>query len=311
MNQPLFSIVIANYNYGRFLADAIESVLKQEGWEGNGRLVGTNDVELIICDGGSTDNSVEVIKRYVGELPSGIERYDFDDRQSNPSGSFVTYWVSERDGGQSAAFNKGFSHAHGKFLVWLNADDVMMPGGLKAIAQLHRKHPSAEWLTGSGIFADKDLIIQDCGTAHRFSWVRARYGDLMTGIPSSFFTKRLLDSVGGVAEDHHYVMDLDLWMKFFIVGARYRRCKDFIFAFRKHEDSKMSGLDVSSSAVAIDNRNKAHLESVAFLKRYNKTPRMRYWADLLTISVIDKIRTFYMRKRLVGKSVWSLYEKGL
>ena len=88
--QPLLSIVIANYNYGRFLEEAIQSVLMQDA----GDLA-----ELIICDAESTDNSVEVIKKY--------EKH-------------ITWWCSEKDGGQSAAFNKGFSHARGKFLTWLN-----------------------------------------------------------------------------------------------------------------------------------------------------------------------------------------------
>ena len=94
MNKPLLSIVIANYNYGRFLEEAIQSVLSQS----------CNDYELIIVDGGSTDNSVEIIKKY-------------EDK--------IAWWVSEKDKGQSDAFNKGFAHAKGKYLTWLNADDIL------------------------------------------------------------------------------------------------------------------------------------------------------------------------------------------
>ena len=108
---PILSIVIANYNYGRFLEDAIQSVVAQ----------GMGDwIELIICDGGSTDNSVEVIKKYSDK---------------------IAWWVSEKDGGQSAAFNKGFAHAHGRFLTWLNADDVMMPGTIDAFVKAVDEHP--------------------------------------------------------------------------------------------------------------------------------------------------------------------------
>ena len=100
--QPFVSVVIANYNYGRFLDEAIQSVLNQA----------CNDVELIICDAASTDNSVEVIKKYA-------------DR--------IAWWCSEKDKGQSDAFNKGFSHAKGRFLTWLNADDVMLPGTIEKL----------------------------------------------------------------------------------------------------------------------------------------------------------------------------------
>ena len=92
MVQPLLSIVIANYNYGRFLEDAIKSVLSQDMGD---------KVELIICDAASSDNSVEIIKKYADK---------------------ISWWVSEEDKGQSDAFNKGFAHATGKYGCWLNAD---------------------------------------------------------------------------------------------------------------------------------------------------------------------------------------------
>ena len=110
-NNPLLSIVIANYNYGRFLEEAIQSVITQEGFD---------QCELIVVDGGSTDNSVEVIKKYSDK---------------------ISWWCSEPDGGQSSAFNKGFRRASGRFLTWLNADDIFLPGALSAIMYEIRQHP--------------------------------------------------------------------------------------------------------------------------------------------------------------------------
>ena len=127
--NPIISIVIANYNFGRFLADAIESVLAQDMGD---------DVELIICDGGSTDNSIEVIKKY-------------EDK--------IAWWVSENDGGQSAAFNKGFAHAHGRFLTWLNADDILTRGALRAIANEIHKNPSCEWFVGSSVHSSELFLL--------------------------------------------------------------------------------------------------------------------------------------------------------
>ena len=100
MKDPILSIVIANYNYGRFLEDAIRSVCLQNMGD---------KIELIICDAASTDNSLEIIRKYASK---------------------IAWWCSEKDGGQSAAFNKGFSHARGKYLTWLNADDVLVSGCL-------------------------------------------------------------------------------------------------------------------------------------------------------------------------------------
>ena len=98
---PFFSIVIVNYNYGRFLEAAILSILNQS----------CVDYELIVVDGGSTDNSVDIIRKYKNS---------------------ISWWCSEKDNGQSHAFNKGFAHANGRFLTWLNADDLLMPGTLAA-----------------------------------------------------------------------------------------------------------------------------------------------------------------------------------
>lgn len=100
MSDPLFSIVIVNYNYGRYLDAAIRSVLDQS----------CGDKELIVVDGGSSDESVRVIERHA-------------DR--------IGWWCSEPDNGQSDAFNKGFSRARGRFLTWLNADDIMFPGAAR------------------------------------------------------------------------------------------------------------------------------------------------------------------------------------
>ena len=126
MNKPLLSIVIANYNYGRFLETAIKSVVEQDGFD---------KCELIIVDGGSTDNSVEIIKKY-------------EDK--------ITWWVSEKDKGQSDAFNKGFAHANGKLGCWVNADDLLLPGTIKSVIGYISTHNECEWISGGMVFLDSE-----------------------------------------------------------------------------------------------------------------------------------------------------------
>ena len=223
MGRPLFSIVIANYNYGRFLEKAIRSVVSQIGAGSDQVLPG--EVELIIIDAGSTDNSVEVIKEFAEDLPSGTMR------DICSQGPIISYWVSEPDKGQSDAFNKGFAKARGRFLTWLNADDVLTRGALAAIKRSIMRHPKCEWFVGSSFYADENLKITKCFCAHRFSILRAKWGFLSVGGPSSFFTKRLLDEVGGVDVNLHYVMDTDLWHRFYLrTGQRYCRTTHNIFA---------------------------------------------------------------------------------
>src|ERR1700678_1499461 len=103
-NWPRITVVTPSFNQGNYLSDTIESVLGQ----------GYPNLDYMVLDGGSTDNSVEVIKRYEKHL---------------------SFWCSEKDGGQAAAINRGFSKATGAILAWLNSDDYYLPGALKFAAE--------------------------------------------------------------------------------------------------------------------------------------------------------------------------------
>ena len=170
MSQPLLSIVIANYNYGHFLEDAIQSVIAQDMGD---------KVELIICDAASTDNSVEIIKKYANGLPPNTSYYDWAKNNSflTPNAQRltpkITWWCSEKDGGQSAAFNKGFFHARGRFLTWLNADDILLPGALGSLEKAIAAHPYCEWFVGGVMWLDRGLRIIKCGRSRPFSALRA------------------------------------------------------------------------------------------------------------------------------------------
>ena len=150
---PLLSIVIANYNYGRFLEEAVQSVIAQ-GMPG--------EVEIIICDAASSDNSVDIIKKYANGLPpntSSTPQLLHLSTSSTSTPPLITWWCSEKDGGQSAAFNKGFSHARGRFLTWLNADDVLLPGTVAALARAAERWPDCEWFVGGCFWLDPEMRV--------------------------------------------------------------------------------------------------------------------------------------------------------
>jgi len=238
--MPLLSIVIPSYNYGSFLSEAIESVLSQS----------CQDFEIIIIDGGSTDDSVDIIRKYANnevEIVGGGGEWD----------SKISYWVSEKDTGQSNALNKGFARAKGRFLTWLNADDVMLPGTIEKLKKAAAKHPGCEWFVGGSYWTDPELRIWKCNPGRPFSELRYRCGRVYTWGPSSFFTKRILDAVGGVDERFHYLLDADLWLRFACkLGVRYRPFAKYAYALRLHSNAKMSGHNFPGSAMCDPNHPK-------------------------------------------------------
>jgi glycosyltransferase involved in cell wall biosynthesis len=207
--KPYFSVIISNFNHGRYLGEAIQSVLRQS----------LDDFEIVVVDGGSSDNSVSVIKSF---------------------GNRIAYWISEKDSGQSNAFNKGFSHARGEFFTWLNADDLLLPCTLEKARFILRTHSSCRWLTGNFL-----RFLND-GRVHEAKWGPRVYpgflqrpnSPIVSFGPTSFFHRSLFQEVGGFDESLHYTMDTDLWTRFIVKGEKQCRLNHYCWAFRMHEDSK-------------------------------------------------------------------------
>ncbi|HOP33327.1 MAG TPA: glycosyltransferase family 2 protein [Candidatus Hydrothermia bacterium] len=205
---PKISIVTPSYNQGEFLEKAILSVLNQN----------YPNLEYIIIDGGSTDGSVDIIKKY--------EKY-------------LAYWVSEKDKGQSHALNKGFSRCSGELLMWINADDILLPGALFKIVECFRKHPSTDVIYGDYFYIDvNDAIIRKAVSAS-FNRKAFLLGELNLGCQSSVCWRRgVFMTVGMVNEDCYYGMDFVLYLKFLKYGARFRYLPSVLGAFRIHSGSK-------------------------------------------------------------------------
>jgi len=204
---PKISIVTPSYNQGQFLEETILSVLNQD----------YQNLEYIIIDGGSTDNSVEIIEKYVNKL---------------------TYWVSEPDKGQSDAINKGFSKASGEILAWINSDDIYYPDVLREIGQYFFRHPEADFVFG--YHDDIDYKGQIIRRGVYFPFVRWGFirGFPQICQPTSFWRKGVWDRCGPLDFMLNYDMDYNFFYnvikeKFNIRSIPIRAC-----AFRYHESSK-------------------------------------------------------------------------
>ena len=290
--KPFFSIVIANYNFGRFLSPAIESIRKQS----------FRDFELIIVDGGSTDNSLEVIKKYAKGLPPNVER---EEDEITPC---ISWWCSEPDGGQSAAFNKGFAHAKGKFLTWLNADDIMLPGALEAVWKKLQKAKNADWATGNFIRfreSDKVIIQAEWGPHYLPCCLQGRHFPLMIFGPTTFWRRSVYNKIGGIDETLHYGMDTEYWWRLTVNGYKQVRVNHDLWAFRMHEDSK--------TAEYGDHHNTEEVQKIKSSEYYYFIKKngvdVRWWACYL-IRLLRLLDFSYMRRMwrkvvLVGRKIES------
>ena len=192
-----FSIVIANYNSGKYLEDALVSIFDQN----------YPNYELIIIDGGSTDNSVDIIKKYSEK---------------------IAYWQSKKDKGQSDAFNQGFSKATKEWLFWLNADDFLLENSLFRLSDKMKKFPGYNW------YVFNECLVDRHGKCLRVScfpqWNNFFMGKLgpMAPCATTIFKKSLFNSSRGFDEKLYWSMDYDLWIQFFKLGEKYYNINEYI-----------------------------------------------------------------------------------
>jgi glycosyltransferase involved in cell wall biosynthesis len=202
---PKITIITPSYNQGQYIEDTILSILNQD----------YPNLEYIIIDGGSTDNTVATIKKYA-------ER--------------IHYWVSEKDSGQSNAINKGFKIASGDIINWINSDDQLMPGALAAVAKRFQENPHAMMIHGrieyfgeTTPYYSRNLSVKD---------IETRYAShICMPQPATFYRKQLLDEQGLLDESLHFSMDTDLFIR---AGLHYKivQVEDVFSRFRLHATSK-------------------------------------------------------------------------
>jgi glycosyltransferase involved in cell wall biosynthesis len=179
---PKISIVTPSFNQAAYLEETIRSVLLQD----------YPNLEYIIIDGGSTDDSVEIIKKYK---------------------PWLTYWVSEKDNGQSHAINKGFMKASGLIGGWLNSDDLYLPGALRAIAvEYVENNNEISVISGKTRVTDGKLVFKRQYAIEEYS-VEKLIQFCIVPQASTFFSMPLYRRLGGVNEKLDMAFDYDLWLR--------------------------------------------------------------------------------------------------
>lgn len=214
MDWPKITIVTPSFNQGEFLEETILSIVNQN----------YPNLEYIIIDGGSSDNSVEIIKKYEKHLH---------------------YWVSENDYGQSHAINKGFGKATGVILNWINSDDLLCENALSSIANAYLKRKNDNLIIiGNGYEVDENSSIISKRNVEKDE--NSRFGLKIKGKPiqqSIFFTRNVLFESGGINPLLKFPMDIDLYYKFGYLNPEIITIPDFLGSFRKHTNSKTVSQD--------------------------------------------------------------------
>lgn len=210
---PRITIITPSYNQGNFIEETIRSVLFQ----------GYPNLEYIIIDGGSTDSTVEIIKKYA---------------------PWITYWVSEPDRGQTHAINKGLERATGDILAYLNSDDYYLPETLDAVAEYFLSNPSIDLLHGRCRYVNTNGISigEQFADIHTFDEIVDLWGVWWNKRqfvqPEVFWTKRISDQVGSFTESLHYVMDYDYWCRILLAKGEVGTIDRPLTCFRFTDNQK-------------------------------------------------------------------------
>lgn len=233
---PRLSIVTPSYNQGKFLEETIRSVLLQ----------GYPDVEYIIVDGGSTDNSAEVISKYQ---------------------PWLSYSVSEPDQGQSDAINKGWRRCTGELLAWMNSDDYYLPNVFQTVAHAFAAVDTTDLIYGQMMAMDGRGEIRGLRT------VVASPKEMLTTLrvpaqAASFFRRNVLETVGWLEPSLHYVMDFDLMLK---VLSNARRTTPIpvpcaVFRFHSHSKTTTSEVEFACELLRVLDQVSAHWERYPALR---------------------------------------------
>lgn len=229
-NMPKISIITCSYQQGDYLDATMRSVLDQEYPE----------LEYIVIDGASRDNSVEVIRQYEQSL---------------------AYWVSERDAGQSEALIKGFARSTGDIQGWLCSDDLLLPGALKKVAAFFAQNPTIDAVYGDSLWIDADGSYIRAKKEMAFNRFVYLFDHNYIPQPSMFWRRRLYDAVGGLNTRFNLAMDSDLWERF-SQRTHIAHIPDYLSCMRYYPEQKTRAMRPQGAIEDAEIRSRSSLAAL-------------------------------------------------
>lgn len=236
------TIITPSYNQGKYIKRTIESVLSQD----------MDHLEYIVMDGGSTDETVEILESYGDRIK----------------------WASEKDKGQTDAVNKGIRLSTGDIIGWLNSDDIYYPGTFESVMRIFEQNPQINVVYGNAYHIDEeDRVIEEYYTED-FDYERLKEVCFICQ-PSLFFRKKLVEKYGYLDDSLQYCMDYDYWLRLG-KGEKFYRLDQFIAGSRLYDDNKTLG-----------SRRKVHEEMLKMQKK-NLGKADKKWIYNLAHVIVDE-----------------------
>jgi glycosyltransferase involved in cell wall biosynthesis len=267
-----FSVITPSFSQGCFIERTIQSVLAQKSAD--------IEMEYVVCDGGSVDETVEILKLYGEKIR----------------------WVSEPDNGQTDAVNKGIAMTTGDIIAWINSDDIYYPGAFEAVKAVFQSDPEVLAVYGNAVHIDEqDKVIESYPTE---AWNYERLIETcFLCQPSVFFRRSLVEKFGNLDETLNYCMDYELWL-------RYGREIPFFYL-----PQKLAGSRMYQDNKTLGQRIAVHKEiNDMFLKKFNQVPDKWVFAyaqakveETLKLARENPRENIQFVNAFISQSFWSFF----
>lgn len=263
LNSPLVSIITPTLNQSEFLEETILSVLNQD----------YPAIEYLIFDGGSTDNTLELIKKYSQR---------------------ISYWESTPDRGPAHAINKGIRRATGDYQGWLNSDDLLLPNAIRKIVDAFDRNPEVDVVYGKLVRIDESGVIISTPRLPKDEVTFSKYlviGECLVNQPGSLWRRGIVDRVGLLDEDLEYAFDYEFWVRIALADAQFFRLPEVLALFRLSPGSKT----VSKSAeMAVEQLNVLNdIPKQIYLERELNLTETQIEGRLRTARSVIGLHAFY------------------
>jgi glycosyltransferase involved in cell wall biosynthesis len=233
MNSPRVTVAVPSFNQGRYLDKALESIFAQD-----------LPLEVFVTDGGSSDESVDVIRRWEGKLAG---------------------WRSHPDGGQAAAINEGIAKGSAPCVCWVNSDDWLLPGGLKRLLEGLERHPQAPMAYGRAWnFVERTGRMKPVFVRPFTERWMAQL--CIVSQPATLIRRSAWEAAGGVDEKLHMAMDYDLWWRLYRKLGTPAFVDEFVAVNREHEETKTSS-----------KRREHYREAIDVVRRHYGRVPLKWW----------------------------------